>query len=664
MDCMRDDFHQGTILGGRFQTISPLNQGSFGMVFKARDLHTGKPVAVKCLTKNATEADDTTCPAAMAVDERSEELSIHSRIGFHPNIVNFITSFETDNHVYLVLEYCPNGDLYEAIRANKGPLETEHVRDFMRQLISAVDRMHSKGIYHRDIKPENIFLTSTGSIKIGDFGLATTETWSVEYGVGSDRYMAPEQFEASAANGYSPAAADIWAVGICLLNVLFGRNPFTTPTPSDPLYADYLRDRQSLFDVFPNMSQDTFSVLRHCLALDPVNRSLSALRDALETVISFTTDDESLDDFCTGDARLATHDREPLRTPSISSPQIDNGGAFPWAKALQATPQKPSRQLSVIPDNEEMFPGPTRNPAKVEPDAASFASALDSGIGMSYKSSNISSGAINMPISSSVPTVASRAMASIYGKDGDLFSKSWSDLWEEEEEEQLRSSFEASPEIERVSTVKPVEPELSRCSTPAIDIKPSSRGSSTPRMSAAEMSRSTSRANSPTSFRSRLSSHVKQLALSAPQGNTTPRRSGSSIMEKWSALGQLRRGTNGEVVPASPPKLKSGEKFTFSSLANAQKTKTRDRSGSWRKDSSPKIQPSPKSPFNNEQWNISKDWRSPKQPNYTTAPVATPSRRRPSPSKRRSSWRNYSDDSASDDIGDLEWVGGWNDLHL
>ena len=445
-----------------------------------------------------------------------------------------------------------------------------------------------------------------------------------------------------------------------MLNVLFGRNPFATPTPADPLYADYLRDRQSLFDVFPNMSQDTFTILTHCLAIDPAKRSLSAVREALDNVISFTTDDESLDDFCTGDAMLATYDREPLRTPSISSPQVDNAGAFPWAKALQATPQKHSRQLSVIQDNEDMFPGASRDPTRVEPDVASLSSALDSGIGMSYKSSNVSSGAINVPISASVPTAASRAMAGIYSKDGEIFSKSWSDLWEEEEEEeQRRSSFDVSQEeIERVPTAKPSEAEFTRCSTPAIDIKPSSRGSSTPRLNIADNSRANSRTNSPTSFRNRLSSHVKQLAFSAPQGNATPRRTGSSIMEKWTALGQLRRGNNGEIVSQSPPRGKSADKFTFPSLANVKKTtKTRDRSGSWRKES-----PSPKAPYNNELWNISKDWRSPRQPNYTIAPGSVPSRPRLSPSQRRSSWRKEADDI--DDIGDLEWVGGWNDLHL
>ncbi|KAK3055419.1 hypothetical protein LTS18_011792, partial [Coniosporium uncinatum] len=257
------------------------------MVFKARDTFTGEHIALKCLTKSAAASS---CPTALAIDDRSEELTVHRLIGRHPNIVNLYHSFETASHIYLVLEFCPNGDLYEAIRLDKGPLQTDHVRDFMLQLVGAVEFMHSKHVYHRDIKPENIFLTKDGSMKLGDFGLATMDPWTFEAAVGSDRYMAPEQFDPSN-NGYSPAKADIWALGICLLNILFSRNPFATPCTSDPLFADFFADRQSLFDVFPNLSQDTFEVLVHCLAIDPNKRSLSAVKDALKRVVSFTTDD-------------------------------------------------------------------------------------------------------------------------------------------------------------------------------------------------------------------------------------------------------------------------------------------------------------------------------------------------------------------------------------
>jgi serine/threonine protein kinase len=449
MECLRDKIAEGIVLDGRFETVKPLNHGSFGMVSLARDLYTDELVAVKCLTKPSAIKS---CPVGVSVDEFSQELQHHGILGSHPNIVNLIHAFETDAHIYLVLEYCSMGDLYEAIRVGRGPLQTEHVRAFMLQLVDAVDYMHLKGVYHRDIKPENIFLTQSGSMKLGDFGLATTDVWSHESCVGSDRYMAPEQYDASGV-GYSPAKADIWAIGICLLNILFSRNPFAVPAESDPLFADYRLDKQTLFDVFPTMSQDTFEVLSNALALDPEKRSLETVREALDRVISFTTDDESLDDFCTEDREVvaASANREPLRTPSIQSPQVAQGGSFPWAQALHLSPVQQFRQLSAIPDNEsyteDLFPASEKaindDWISCAPATPSVASVLDSGLGASFDALNLFKTTRARPensISSGpapIPMRSLPALSSVFGGRTEAFvSKSWSDLWDEDEEEE------------------------------------------------------------------------------------------------------------------------------------------------------------------------------------------------------------------------------------
>lgn len=420
----------------RFRTVKLLNQGSFGMVHLAKDMLTNQMVAVKCLLKASASPSDS---FGLSYDELSEELDNHSRLGSHPNIVNLISSFETTSHTFLVLEYCPMGDLYEAIRLGRGPLETEHVRDFMLQLVAAVDHMHSFGVFHRDIKPENIFLTQDGSVKLGDFGLATTDEWSYENAVGSDRYMAPEQYDAS--NGYSPEKADIWAIGICLLNVLFARNPFVTPTEDDPLFADYVLDRESLFDVFPTLSYDTYEVLRCTLAIDPEHRSLDAVREAIERVVSWTTDDESLDEFCTEDREvvLASADREPLRTPSIQTPYIAEGASFPWAQALQMSPQQP-RQLSVIRDHEEpvcysedMFVNNPDNYTKSMAMYSPVASSCDSGLGASICSGQ---GFRLRTDKIQIQKSATATSTTVWDKSEAPISKSWSDWVDEDEEEE------------------------------------------------------------------------------------------------------------------------------------------------------------------------------------------------------------------------------------
>ncbi|EFX00137.1 serine/threonine-protein kinase [Grosmannia clavigera kw1407] len=461
MSCLREHFQCGMVLDGRYRTVAPLNHGSFGMVFQAKNIETGENVAIKCLTKKSA-ADE--AGFEFAVDDQSEELVLHSFLGRHPNIVNLVESFETDTHVYIVLEFCQRGDLYEAIRNGQGPLETEHVRRFMLELINAVEYIHSKGIYHRDIKPENIFLSQSGSMKLGDFGLATTDKWTYETTVGSDRYMSPEQFD-SAGAGYSPAQADIWAIGICLLNILFSRNPFTTPTESDPLFLDFSRDKQSLFDVFPSMSLDTYEVIVQCMNLDPTKRSLIGARNALYRLVSFTTLDEALDEFCSADCRVvASANREPLRTPSVQSPQIECGNAFPWAKALHANSLLDMRQLSAIPDNESCYTEELFSKSEatnsdwmsaMTGETPSMASVLDSSFGASMSSFALSQPKSKQlqlpqsgraladrvsPMAGSLPIAMSRTrnapdMSLVFGRK-DAVSKSWSDMWDEEEEEE------------------------------------------------------------------------------------------------------------------------------------------------------------------------------------------------------------------------------------
>lgn len=716
MACLRDGFESDKLLDNRFITVSPLNHGSFGLVFRAKDTLTGQDVAIKCITKPEA-VEKSSCPANFATDDRSQELEIHTKLPYHDNIVNLVHSFETEHHQYIVIELCSNGDLYEAIRSGKGPLETEHVRDFMLQLIDGIDHIHSNGVYHRDLKPENIFLTSNGSMKIGDFGLATTDTWSTEFAVGSDRYMAPEQYDASVYGyGYSPAAADVWAIGIVLLNVLFQRNPFAYPTDKDPLFTDFAADRQNLFDVFPNMSQDTFNVIRHSLALDPAYRSLSAVREALKSVVSFTTDDESLDEFCTESPHLApvaTHAREPLRTPSISTP-IFSGDSFPWHQALHTTPQIATRQLSTINDVEsELFPGSVQsNKWKYgDADMASLSSALDSGLGMSYKSSQSIKSVAPKPTNNfvgSLPISFARKNTSPYGGTNP-FSKSWSDLWDEEEElaQEGRSSLELGMDISRVSTAKPSTPQLS-------SIVEDGRGSVTPRQAHAV------------------------LATTAPSGSASPltqeqkpelpKQKSSSILDRWAVLGNFRRAKQHDVAPtpvapapAAPvlsapvpvtPTPSSKSKYTdalssFTPFGNSTKksttkTKTRERSGSWRQGTTPvstrlrsasasrnwdrkekEQSPSraPPVPAIPESWSLDNNWRDHKPRVTTTKLNAVPTDvSMPNRSRGFSSQKSHQidlfmdekeldlfmpafDDSDSDDI-DL-MVGGWHgDIHV
>ena len=566
MDCLKDGFVEGLLLEGRYKTVSPLNHGSFGMVFLAKDLKKNELVAIKCLAKSPIASPR---PEDNLTDHLLE-LLCHDRLGHHPHVVNLMEAFETKTHMFLVLEYCPQGDLYEAIRMDRGPQQTENVRECMLQLINAVEFMHSKGLYHRDIKPENIFLAQDGSIKLGDFGLSTTETWTYEASVGSDRYMAPEQYEPGE-TGYNPAQADVWAVGICLLNILFSRNPFVAPSESDVLFSDFKRDRESLFDVFPALSQDTFKVLTHALAMDPEKRSLSAMRDALDRVLSFTTDEEvSDDDFCNdchdNVPAATTASRQPLRTPSVQSPPVEQGGAFPWARALQlGSPIAPTRQLSVIPDVEPVHAEPTFV-------ASSFQSGIDSALGASIQSITLRepkprAKRVEQPLASSapsqpvpVPQLPKKVMASVYAND--VASKSWSDLWDEEAEESEAEAEDARRAYnnlnwssdalnEEVTVTRPTLAEIrnpSATNTRATSPKPIN-------IFAAD---SGDEADSP-------STPSPKSPLYSPPAKRT-------VFDKWAALGNRRRAAGNE---NATPKQES--------VATKAKTATASGASTWRR---------------------------------------------------------------------------------
>ncbi|KAL6712806.1 cAMP-dependent protein kinase catalytic subunit [Lecanora helva] len=555
MVCMKDEFVEGMLLDKRYRVVSPLNHGSFGMVFLAEDEKNGNSVAIKCLSKSTSKD----CPS-INVDEDSVELISHERLGHHPNIVNLLHSFETAAHIYLVLEYCSMGDLYEAIRLGRGPLETENVREFMLQLVNAVDFMHSNGLYHRDIKPENIFLCQGGSMKLGDLGLATADEWSHEACVGSDRYMAPEQYD-PADNGYSPAKADIWAIGVCLLNILFSRNPFVTPTESDKLFCDFARDNQALFDIFPNMSQDTFNVLVNSMAIDPSKRSLSAVREALTQVSCFTTDGDTLDDFCTEAREVApaSANREPLRTPSISSPQVDQGGAFPWSKILHMSPHR--RQLSAIPDTEsyteELFPESEkdRNSWYSAAQNSSVTSGLDSTINASIKSMVLQPPAPrNLPRSNPVKVPSSlpsriASLSSVFGKKSNSVAKSWSEIWDEDEEDEFLE-HEAAVEKRR-------EYNSRTWSLESKDNDPTPRRTGLSELKESEANSRVSTAKQEEVVKSDgVSDHDVFIFEEAtprysPPSKRTPSidsktlesvtTKGSGIMDKWAALGNRRR---------------------------------------------------------------------------------------------------------------------------
>lgn len=406
----------------RYEEICPLNSGAFGSVSLARDAQSDTLVAIKAVKKPDGEKN----PHGM--DEVRQELEYHTQLGSHPNIVNLLDSFETDSHFYLVMEYCADGDLYDAIDNGRGPSDHLEIKAFILQLLSAVEHMHSNGIYHRDIKPENVFLTEDGTIKLGDFGLATRKAVTDECNVGSERYMAPEQINCGASGVYSPEKADIWALGICLLNVLFHKAPFTVADEQDVSFRDFVACPESLYDMFPTMSEETFNALQYALALDPAKRSLSMFRDALFDVKNWTTDDE--DDLFADDW---AHEQvvEDLYEPSPAYTTFNKPTAISWTDKLAGTPATAPISTPTPTYNRPRFDyfdtvdiHPPSNDDKWKKESAYVPSSVDSGIGMSIPDS-FTKTASRTNLRDMIPQAPVK-----------FTSTSWSDLVDEEEEEE------------------------------------------------------------------------------------------------------------------------------------------------------------------------------------------------------------------------------------
>ncbi|KAJ3104337.1 hypothetical protein HDU97_009310 [Phlyctochytrium planicorne] len=227
-----------------------------------------------------------------------QEAAVMKALDGHNNIVRLLATVEDEECLYLIMEYCEL-DLYEAI-TQQGGFPEDVVKEVFGQIADAVLYCHSKGYYHRDLKPENCLIsTSDYKIKLADFGLATTDTWSTEMGCGSVRYMAPECFEAGHNQtdpklhsgevvGYNPAANDVWALGVILLNLLFGKNPWFEAFPTDAIFSAFSGSNPNIlrqqFDLSPHFD----GALRRCFDLDPRRRcSVADLKAMIEALPRF-----------------------------------------------------------------------------------------------------------------------------------------------------------------------------------------------------------------------------------------------------------------------------------------------------------------------------------------------------------------------------------------
>ena len=194
-------FHPGDDISGRYQIVDRLGQGAFGEVHAARDLETGRRVAIKILQTDSVERDP------MAVARMRQEAEILRALD-HPNLVQVYDMGSVDGHEYLVMELLEGRSLDDLIEAGE-VAPPERLRPLVAQILSALEAMHRRDVQHRDIKPDNIILLEDEdggeTVKLVDFGIAKArdfldgdheftlvQTQEDEF-VGTPRYTAPEQ---------------------------------------------------------------------------------------------------------------------------------------------------------------------------------------------------------------------------------------------------------------------------------------------------------------------------------------------------------------------------------------------------------------------------------------------------------------------------------------
>ena len=190
----------------------------------------------------------------------------------HPHIMRVYDLIESDEGIFIVMEYLAGGELYDLILKKQRFSEPES-RTYFQQLIHAIAYCHLHGVAHRDIKPENILLDDQGQIKLGDFGLSNyfKDGIFMKTSCGSMNYAAPEIISGDI---YSGPEVDIWSAGVVLFLLVTGYLPFDESN----VYTLFQKIKAADF-VFPsNISECCQDLISRMLNPDPVNRiSLSQI---------------------------------------------------------------------------------------------------------------------------------------------------------------------------------------------------------------------------------------------------------------------------------------------------------------------------------------------------------------------------------------------------
>ena len=254
---------------GKFEITEQLGQGSFGVVYRGRDPHLSRDVAIKLCTL----ADDSLRRRFFREAEISGRLD-------HPNIVT-VHDFSIENGTpYLVQEFLAGEDLREVIKRRE-PWSVAQRLEVLVQVADGLAYAHDQGVIHRDIKPANVRVLLDGRVKIMDFGiakLAHEDSQLTQKGVtmGTASYLPPEQVRGTDID----IRSDLFSFGVLAYELLTFERPFRGKTISALVYQILYKVPAALSNVWPQCPEELSQLVASCLEKDPTDRPEDAHRVA------------------------------------------------------------------------------------------------------------------------------------------------------------------------------------------------------------------------------------------------------------------------------------------------------------------------------------------------------------------------------------------------
>lgn len=258
---------EGTRVGGRYKILMQIGGGGMSHVYLAHDVILNRDVAIKILRYDFSNEDE--------LQKRFQREALSATSLLHPNIVAVYDVGEDGDMHYIVMEYIEGKTLKKYIQ-EFAPLSPARTLQIMKQLTSAIAHAHENGIIHRDIKPQNVLMNDDGSVKVTDFGIATTlnatgltQTNSV---MGTVHYLSPEQ----ARGGIATKRSDIYSLGIVMYELLTGELPFSGESAVSIALKHLQSETPSVREFDATIPQSVENIVLKATAKDPMHRYNSA----------------------------------------------------------------------------------------------------------------------------------------------------------------------------------------------------------------------------------------------------------------------------------------------------------------------------------------------------------------------------------------------------